>query len=99
MVEVEHVLPVQNKRGEGPFWSVEEQALYWVDILSNCFHRFQSVTGKHEVFDVGVPIGVLALRASGGLVMATKQRCAFWDSRHAVLRLLSNTEADRPGIR
>jgi sugar lactone lactonase YvrE len=31
MVEVEHFLPVQNKLGEGPVWSVEEQALYWVD--------------------------------------------------------------------
>jgi sugar lactone lactonase YvrE len=99
MVEVEHFLPVQNKLGEGPVWSVEEQALYWVDILSNCFHRFQSVTGKHEVFDVGVPISVLALRASGGLVMATKQGFAFWASRHAGLHLLSNPEADRPYMR
>ncbi len=58
--EVEHVLAAQNKLGEGPVWSSEEQALYWVDIESNCFCRLYPTTGKYEVFDVGVPVGVLA---------------------------------------
>ena len=25
--------------GEGPLWSVKEQALYWVDILNHRLHR------------------------------------------------------------
>ena len=27
MSDVEHILPVQNRLGEGPLWSVEEQAI------------------------------------------------------------------------
>ena len=71
MSEVEHILAVKNKLGEGPVWSPHEQALYWVDIENNRFYRFYPATGKHEFFDVGVPVGVLALRASGGLVITS----------------------------
>lgn len=98
MNEVERVLAAQNKLGEGPVWSSEEQALYWVDIESNCFCRLYPTTGKYEVFDVGVPVGVLTLRASGGLVMATKNGFAFWD-RQKGLRLIADPEAHKPHTR
>ena len=96
--EVEHVLAAQNKLGEGPVWSSEEQALYWVDIESNCFCRLYPTTGKYEVFDVGVPVGVLALRASGGLVMATKSGFAFWHP-HTELHLIADPEVVKPHTR
>jgi sugar lactone lactonase YvrE len=40
MYDVEHVLVVQNKLGEGPQWNAEGQALYWVDIERKRFYRF-----------------------------------------------------------
>ncbi len=98
MSEVERVLPVNNKLGEGPVWSSEEQALYWVDIECNCFYRMYPTTGKYEVFDVDVPIGVLALRASGGLVIATKKGFAFWDQQNG-LRFIVDPEANKPYTR
>lgn len=79
MNELEQVLAVQNTLGEGPLWNVQEQALYWVDINRDCFYRYEPGTGKRETFDVGVPVGVLAMRATGGLVMATKRGFAFWN--------------------
>ena len=99
MNQVEHVLTVQNKLGEGPVWSAEEQALYWVDIENNSFFRYFPTTSKYETFDVGVPIGVLALRAAGGLVMATKNGFAFWDPKTQALQFLANPEADKPHTR
>jgi len=98
MGEVEHVLAVKNKLGEGPVWSSKEQVLYWVDIASQCFYRFHQKAGKYEVFDVGLPVGVLALRASGGLVMATKRGFAFWDQQKG-LRFIADPEADKPHTR
>src|SRR5579872_724856 len=77
--ELEHVLAVQNSLGEGPIWHAQEQALYLVDINGNCFYRYEPGTSKLETFDVGVPVGVLAIRAAGGLVMATKKGFAFWN--------------------
>src|SRR5437588_79148 len=99
MYQVEHVLPVKNKLGEGPVWSTEEQALYWVDIENNSFYRYYPTTSKYETFDVGVPIGVLALRSAGGLVMATKNGFAFWDPQTQGLHFLANPEADKPHTR
>ena len=94
MSEVEHFLAVKNKLGEGPVWNPAEQALYWVDIESNCYHRLDSTTGAHEVFPVGLPVGVLALRAAGGLIMATKRGFAFWDSQKG-LHFIADPEADK----
>ena len=99
MNQVEHVLTMQNKLGEGPVWSAEEQALYWVDIENNSFFRYFPTTSKYESFDVGVPIGVLALRTAGGLVMATKNGFAFWDPKTQALQFLANPEADKPHTR
>ncbi len=97
MSEVEHVLPVHNQLGEGALWSVDEQALYWVDIERNSFSRFLPATGIYETVDVGVPIGVLALRASGGLIMATKKGFALWDN--GTMRFIVNPEFDKPHLR
>src|SRR5439155_2767873 len=99
MNQVEHVLTVQNKLGEGPVWSAKEQALYLVDIENNSFFRYFPTTSKYESFDVGVPIGVLALRAAGGLVMATKNGFAFWDPKTQALQFLANPEAHKPHTR
>ncbi len=98
MSEVEHVLAINNKLGEGPVWCSEEQALYWVAIESNCFYRMYPTSMKYEVFEVGLPIGVLAFRASGGLVMATKSGFAFWDTQKG-LRLIADPEAHKPHTR
>jgi sugar lactone lactonase YvrE len=99
MNEVEHILAIKNELGEGPLWNPEEQALYWVDIYGHCFHRLCRATGEHQVFEVGLPIGVLAFRASGGLVMATQNGFAFWDAETQALRFIADPEADRPDAR
>src|SRR5207249_2953359 len=63
------------------------------------FFRYFPTTSKYESFDVGVPIGVLALRTAGGLVMATKNGFAFWDPKTQALQFLANPEADKPHTR
>jgi sugar lactone lactonase YvrE len=96
--EVEHLLAVNNKLGEGPVWSAAEQALYWVDIESNRFYRLHPATGKQEVFDTSLPVGAVGLRASGGLVMVTKRGFAFWE-RQTGLRFIADPEANKPYTR
>lgn len=97
MDQAEHVLAVGNELGEGPIWSTEEQALYWVDITQHCFHRLYPATGEHEVFQVGLPVGALGLRASGGLVMATKNGFATWDWN--ALHFIAHPEEGKPNAR
>ena len=99
MNQVERVLSVKNKLGEGPLWHPEEQALYWVNIEQHCFHRLVPATGQHEIFAVGLPVGALAFRDSGGLVLATRDGFAFWDFRAQALEFIADPEADKPEAR
>lgn len=99
MQGIEHVLPTQHILGEGPIWSEKEQALYWVDILGQSYSRLEPSSGDYETIHVGTPIGVLAQRTAGGLVMATGQGFVFWDDLHKTLVPLAHPEADRPHMR
>lgn len=95
MSDLEDVLPLQNTLGEGLVWSIEEQALYWVDIEEKCFYRLDPATSAYQRVDVGVRIGVLALRASGGIIMATQKGFAFWHPHKQELVYITDPEADK----
>jgi sugar lactone lactonase YvrE len=78
-LKAEHFLATQNRLGEGAVWNDEEQALYWVDIESNTFHRWDYQTNEQKTFDAGLMVGCIRFRAKGGLIMATQNGFAFWD--------------------
>jgi len=99
MDQVERVLKIGNRLGEGPLWSVDEGVLYWVDIEGNRLYRFLPADGTLESFDTGLPVGALGLRASGGLVVATKNGFAFWDTHTLSLTFIANPEPDKPEAR
>jgi sugar lactone lactonase YvrE len=99
MSEIETALTLQNELGEGPLWSVEEQVLYWVDIKNHCYFRYHPATGDYERTEVGVPIGVLAQRTSGGLVMAAGTGFAFWDTQKQTLDYIAKPEEGKSGMR
>jgi sugar lactone lactonase YvrE len=97
--DVEHILAVHNELGEGPLWDADEQVLYWVDINNQCYFRFNPATSTHEKTEVGVKIGVLALRASGGMVMAVRDGFAFWDTQKQALSYIARPQEKQPQVR
>lgn len=99
MVEVKHLLGIQNTLGEGPVWSIEEQKLYWVDITEKCFYCLDPASGKYEQFKVDLGIGSLALNKAGGLVLATTQGLGLWKTGDQTVTLLENNIAYRPANR
>ncbi|HEU5200482.1 MAG TPA: SMP-30/gluconolactonase/LRE family protein [Ktedonobacterales bacterium] len=99
MSDLEHLLAVQNELGEGPVWDAEDQVLYWVDIYGQTFYRFSPSAGELRKIEVGVQVGALAPRISGGLVMATRRGFALWDEPGAALTFLTDPEADHPETR
>ncbi len=98
MSEVELVLDCRNTLGEGPMWSVAEQALYWVDITGEHVHRLDPATGAHQQYDVGQPVGAILLRASGGFVLALKAGIHSWRPGEAP-RLIIDPEPERAANR
>ncbi len=70
------VLDARAMLGESPRWHAGEERLYWVDIERRELHRFDPVTGADEVRTFDVPVGCLALRRTGGLMLAMKDGLA-----------------------
>jgi L-arabinonolactonase len=96
--EIETVLHAKNQLGEGPRWNVQEQRLYWVDIDTGVFYRFDPETGQLDPQSIGQPLGCLAFRASGGLVLATRDGIAFWHPGEP-LQWIATPELRKPGAR
>ena len=65
--------------GEGPYWDVIDQRLYWVDIKGKLIHRFDPETGRDETWPTPEVIGSLAVRAKGGLIVALRSGLYFYD--------------------
>jgi sugar lactone lactonase YvrE len=72
----ECVLDVKASLGECPVWSVDEQALYWVDINAPSLNRFDPSTGRNTAWPMAASIGCFALRRSGGFIVALRD--GFW---------------------
>lgn len=66
----EVALEVKAAVGEGPVWDERRQELFFVDVLGERVHAFRPDDRFHRVFDVGRPVGAVALREDGGLVLA-----------------------------
>jgi sugar lactone lactonase YvrE len=99
MEQATHFLTIGNILGEGATWSPEEQALYWVDITGRRFYRYVLATHHLETFETNEMVGVLALRTTGGLIMATAHGFASWDFRTDRLTPLHDPEAGQNGKR
>ena len=51
--------------GEGPVWDVEQQSLYWIDILEKKVLRLDHATGESRQWDLPEIIGSMAIRQDG----------------------------------
>ena len=69
-----------TEHGEGPVWDSREQQLYWVDLLKG--HLLVGDLSNFQIkkFIIGKALGVLALRKSGGLVLAAENDFIFFDT-------------------
>ena len=54
--------------GEGPWWDVETQMLYWVDISGHKIHRWAPPRAQTETHDTGTSVGFVVLDEAGRMV-------------------------------
>ena len=97
-MESELVVQTRAEVGEGPIWDPGTETLVWVDITGSAVHRFDPATGQDDCMDVGIDVGAVAMRASGGLVLAAADgfRSLEADGSQTVL---AEVEADDPSMR
>lgn len=85
--------------GEGPLWSVREQALYWVDILGHRLHRYSPTEGQ-RTWQFDEEICAVAERANApGLIVTRRHSFAGFDPATGEMRTLAQVETDMPGNR
>jgi L-arabinonolactonase len=89
----EHIL------GESPIWSVQEEALYWVDIQAPAIQRLQPSSGQVKRWALREEVGSIALRTRGGLLAATRSGFHFFDPATGSLRSITHPERHLPDNR
>ncbi len=98
-VKIECVVDAKAKTGEGAFWDVERQRLFWVDIPEGLINIFDPGTGDNQQHRIDEPVGCLAPSIKGDLILAT--RSGFWrfDPKSGEKTKLHDPEAHLPGNR
>ncbi len=95
-MKIECVVDSRSNLGEGAVWDVQDQCLWWVDIMGELVHRFDPESGIDETWDIGEPVGSLAVRAGGGLILATKTGFHQFDPATGTKTAITDPEADQP---
>jgi sugar lactone lactonase YvrE len=88
-------LDVRAELGECPVWSVEEQALYFVDIKGRALHRFVPATGAHRTFSMPEEIGCIGLRKGGGFIAGFRSGLWLFDADGYRMRKLADNPEDQ----
>ena len=99
MIEVEHLISVQDEVGETPIWIPDEQAMYWVDLEGSTVHRYDPATGERQDWSLDVAVTALARRGPGRWIIATKSGLAFWDQETNASEIIVDPTADSEAIR
>ncbi len=84
--------------GEGPVWDVDEQALYYIDILEKMVMRWHPASGEHREWDVPDMVGSMALRENGGAIVALVNGIHALDLDTGEVTPLALMEPENPDI-
>lgn len=69
--EVVLALDADNHLGETPVWSVQDQALWWVNCEQPAqIHRWSPQTGSHVIWSMPKRVGGFVIKSKGGLLVA-----------------------------
>jgi len=92
--EIEVVVAAHALCGEGPVWDFRQSGLVWVDLWGKLFHSYDPKTGRDSTIDVGQPLGAVALRASGGFILALGGGFVFMDASLGGQEMFANVCRD-----
>lgn len=99
MSEVECVWPVGAILGEGPVWSADEQAVWFVDIKAPAIHRFHPATGDRRTFPAPARVGFVAPTGDGQFVAGLKTGLHRFNPESGNFTLLHVVEPHAPNNR
>ena len=98
-VEITCVVSSPSLLGEGAVWDHRASVLWWVDIHGGQVHRYDPAGDRNKTWEWGEAVGCLAVRESGGLVLATRTGFHLFDPDGGTREALVDPEADIPDNR
>lgn len=99
MVDIRCISPIRAELGEGAFWDDRAQVLWWVDITNGTLYQYNPETDQTNDYDFGEPVGCLAVREQGGLVIAAKSGFWFFDPDTGNKQKIHDPESHLPNNR
>jgi L-arabinonolactonase len=98
-MDIRLLVDAKNILGECPLWDVESERLYWVD--SHEGRIFQATAQGREIKQWTLPstIGSMALRRSGGAVVALRSGLHLFDFAQGLSEPIAHPEEGQPGVR
>jgi sugar lactone lactonase YvrE len=92
-VSIECVVDSRSQVGEGAVWDDRRGVLWWVDIPAGLIHCYDPDSGSNTTLDYGEPVGCLAVREPGGLVLATRSGFWFFDPDNGYREQIADPES------
>lgn len=81
-----------NHLGETPLWSADEQVLYWVNCENQPeIHRWDPVTGVHNLWPMPQRVGGIVLKPQGHLLVILAHGVYDFDTHSSCLSLRCNS--------
>lgn len=85
--------------GESPLWDHRINRLYWIDSLACTIHCLVPESGLRLRWTAPERVGSIGLRASGGLIVATRKGFMGFDPESGEFEFLIDPETGRDGNR
>lgn len=89
----------RNSLGESPRWHPSENRLYWTDIDTGTILRQAPRETLPFTIPLGVKVGCLGFRKSGGLILAASTGYLFWQADVQPTSIIGNPEPGKIGAR
>ncbi|XP_075706419.1 regucalcin [Rhinoderma darwinii] len=98
-IEITCVIAERYRIGESPVWDEREGVLVYVDITGQKVCRWNPSTKKIQTVSLEEPVGSVALRKSGGYVVATGTTFAALNWEDESVIPLAQVDEDKPNNR
>jgi L-arabinonolactonase len=99
MPEIRLLVDCKNHLGENPLWDVREQQLYWIDSTSCEIWNCREDGSDLRTYYLPTYIGSMALRESGGALLALANGFSFYNFETQEITPVANPLADKPDYR
>lgn len=98
-MRIDVLIDVKPRLGEGPLWDPDIDRLYFIDSLGDRVWRCDGHGGEVRSWEVPGHIGSMALRRTGGAIIALDSGFHALDLTTGETQVLTDPEPDQPGNR